>query len=221
MLRYPVLLLDYDGTMAETRPAILRGIQEGLAEMGHAKLDRATLNEHLGRGATLHDFYRGLVAESTDEQADTFVASYRYHYLQADRDETVLFPGVKDTLRALAAQGYDMAVISNKHEPTLVDGIERFGLGTWIRLALGAVEDQPRKPDPAVWTERLQPVLGSAKPEDCLIVGDTSADLGFAQNMGMDACWATYGHGNAEACAAYRPALQIGSFPELLNVLPS
>ncbi|TPW36620.1 HAD family hydrolase [Oecophyllibacter saccharovorans] len=221
----PILLLDYDGTLAETRPAICRAIREGLLTMGLPPLAPGVLEDHLGRGATLAQFYKGLVPGATPEAIAAFEAAYRAHYKQADAEDTVLFPGVARTLETLRKRGYLMIALSNKHEGTLLEGIDRLGLKPYLAAALGAVPGLPRKPEAAVWTERMQPVLarlgrGEAQPSEALLVGDTTADLGFGQAVGMPVAWASYGHGTPDSCTPYQPQFQINSFPELLDHLP-
>ncbi|MUG89841.1 HAD family hydrolase [Bombella sp. ESL0385] len=219
MLRYPVLLLDYDGTLAETRPAIIRSLREAFEDIGRTPPSAAELAERLGKGDALQGFYKGLVNDSSPEEAERYVAAYRKRYAQVDAEETFLYDGVHEVLPILKQRGYRLVALSNKHGPTLRHSLARFQLDGFFEVALGAEEGLPRKPEQEVFQHRLAPLFPSVPAAGFLMVGDTTADIGFAQTLGMDVCWASYGHGVAEVCKALKPTYHIDSlweFPTLL-----
>lgn len=219
MPRFPVLLLDYDGTLAETRPAILRSLSEAFEDQGLTPPSYETLGRQLGRGGTLKDFYQAMVSGSTSEDGLAFAQSYRSRYIQADLEETHLYDGVYDVLSALSERGHTLVVLSNKHAPTLERSLERFDLKRYMAASFGAEEDKPRKPQKEVLTERLRPLFPETAVSDFLMVGDTTADLKFSHATGIASCWASYGHSTAEVCEALKPTYRIDRLQELLDVL--
>lgn len=221
MLRYPVLLLDYDGTLAETRPAILRSLQEAFKELGVTPPSQEYLGTQLGKGGTLKDFYKVMVEQSSAEDAQRYVDAYRRCYIQADDEETFLYEGTHEVLRELRQRGYRLIALSNKHGPTLLRSLKRFQLEEFFEGALGAEDNLPRKPQKEVLTQRVAPLCPAVPPEHFLMVGDTTADLNFAANTGLDVCWAAYGHGAPHVCEALNPTYCINALPELLGVLAS
>ncbi|GBQ07611.1 HAD family hydrolase [Saccharibacter floricola] len=220
MPRFPVLLLDYDGTLAETRPAILRSLSEAFADQGLTPPSPETLGRQLGRGGTLKEFYQAMVSGSTAEEGLAFAAAYRKHYIQADLEETHLYDGVHEVLDALVKRGHQLVVLSNKHAPTLGPSLERFDLKKYLTAFMGAEDDKPRKPQKEVLTERVRPLFPNVPISDFLMVGDTTADLGFSRNTGIASCWASYGHSTEEAIASIlTPDYRIDRLSELLDVL--
>lgn len=217
--RYPLLLIDYDGTLAETRPAILRGLKEAFRATHHRVPPEKEMADHLGHGGTLLDFFQGAVPGSTMEEAQDFIRIYREHYLVADDEETRLFPDVRKTLQTLKNQHYDLVVVSNKLSTTLEKSLERFGINSFFSGVIGAEEGKARKPDPAVYTQRLRPLYPQVTPGNILMVGDTLADLQFAKATQMASCWAAYGHGVETACLAEMPDYQIRHFHELPGLI--
>lgn len=217
--RYPVLLLDYDGTMAETRPAILCALQEALRDCGCATLNETAARRLLAGGGTLHDFFRAHEPNATLQEMDAFAADYHKRYLAADLKETHLFPGVKETIPVLRESGFRLISVSNKREDTLRESLTRFELIQYFEAVVGAEVGEPRKPDASVWTERVAPLLPGIAPGACLAVGDTEADLEFANNAGTGSCWAMYGFGNPVHCEALHPDYRIATFPDLLTLL--
>lgn len=220
MLRYPILLLDYDGTLAETRPAILRSLEEAFEDIGRTPPPRSYLQERLGKGDALQGFYQSIVDEgASTEEAQRYVAAYRERYTQADEEETYLYDGAHEVLQILQGRGYKMVAVSNKHGPTLRHSLDRFQLEPFFEAAIGAEEGLPRKPEKEVFTQRLAHLLPGWKAEQFLMVGDTTADINFAQTLGMDVCWASYGHGVEEVCKALKPNYQLDSLWELPALL--
>ncbi|MCX5617308.1 HAD family hydrolase [Bombella sp. TMW 2.2543] len=220
MRRYPILLLDYDGTLAETRPAILRSLQEAFEDIGHTPPSRAYLQERLGKGDALQGFYQSIMEEGASvEEAQRYVAAYRSRYTQADEEETYLYDGAHEVLHILQERGYRLVALSNKHGPTLRHSLARFHLEPFFEAVLGAEDDLPRKPQQEVFTQRVQRLFPGTSAHDFLMIGDTTADINFAQALGMDVCWASYGHGVAEVCKALKPTYHFESLWELPNLL--
>ena len=52
-----------------------------------------------------------------------------------------------------------------------------------------------------------------------IMVGDTSTDIQFAQNIGIDSCWAKYGLGNEEDCYSLAPNYCIDSITDVLPIV--
>ncbi|MEN3176737.1 HAD family hydrolase [Gluconobacter sp. OJA] len=218
MTRFPIVLLDYDGTLAETQPAILRSLKEAFEASGYKGPSSDALKHQLSKGGTLQTLFQAIVPDSDGDDAQAFVRHYRAYYPKADQEETVLFDGVKSVLDDLKADGATLVILSNKHAPTVHASIKRFGLGGWISNVIASEPDYPHKPDPRVMTDRVRPLFPEVPASDFLMVGDTAADLGFARNSGIASCWASYGHGSATQCIDLKPDFQIDSIAGLLNV---
>lgn len=218
MIRFPMLLLDYDGTLAETRPAILRSLREAFLASGFGAPSDEVLKAELSRGGTLQTLFLALVPGTDGQAAAEFVRHYRAVYPRADAEETVLFDGVRQALETLKTRGHTLVVLSNKHAPVVRDSVARFGLGALFSAVLGSEPDTPHKPDPEVLNTRILPLFPDAARSDFLMVGDTAADLAFARNTQIASCWAKYGHGASDQCAGLNPDMTITSFPDLLDL---
>lgn len=219
MLCFPLLLLDYDGTLAETRPAILRSLSRAFTACGIESPDDDALEAQLGRGGTLFEFYGAIVPGAPAVEAAEFVTAYRCHYDQADEEETMLFDDVPDVLAQLRQEGYCLVALSNKHAATLQKGLLRFGLSAFFAGIFGAEDHLPRKPEKTVWLNRVSPVFPQFGREAALMVGDTTADLRFARNARLASCWAEYGHGTKEACLELKPDYCISKITDLPGML--
>ncbi|MGC8966940.1 MAG: HAD family hydrolase [Thermus sp.] len=95
-----------------------------------------------------------------------------------------LTPGAEETLRALKAEGYPLAVVSN-WDATLPEILEVVGLKRYFdHLAVSALLGHA-KPDPRLFKEALA-ALG-VTPGEAVHVGDSEADLLGAEAVGMRA----------------------------------
>ena len=72
----------------------------------------------------------------------------------------------------------------------------------------------PCKPAPDVILTALA-ALG-AKPEECLIVGDSPADMEAGRRAGVKTCAVRYGYGKAEKLAEWAPDYWVDDLRELL-----
>jgi phosphoglycolate phosphatase-like HAD superfamily hydrolase len=57
----------------------------------------------------------------------------------------------------------------------------------------------------------------NARPEDCLFVGDSAADMEAGRKAGMRTCAVRYGYGKPEILAQWRPDYWIDHPSELLS----
>ncbi|MBS1093096.1 HAD family hydrolase [Gluconobacter wancherniae] len=219
MTRFPIVLLDYDGTLAETRPAILRSLAVALKECDVPPPPLEELAQELARGATLGELFRTLMPGSTSEQEQHFIAAYRNHYPAADQEETFLFDGAAEMIEGLHRLGIKPVILSNKHRPFVDASLERFGLTGRVAAVLGSEPSQPAKPDARVMTDRVLPLFPGAAIEDFLMVGDTVTDIRFAQAAGIAVCWVSYGHGLEQVCRDLKPDFEISDVRDLLKLV--
>ncbi|TPW36619.1 HAD family hydrolase [Oecophyllibacter saccharovorans] len=217
--RDPVLLIDYDGTMAATRPAITGALQAALQACGCHRLDPRAVAYFLAGGGTFFDFFHAHVPDATPQEDRKFITAYHQHYLVLNREETHLFPGVAQTLKTLFEAGYTLVSVSNKWEVALRECLQQFDVLRYFTAVVGSEIGAPRKPQATLWTERIAPLLPGVQARDCLAVGDTAADIEFGHNAGIPVCWARYGFGDAAQCEALKPQYSIADFPALLPIV--
>ncbi|GBR45311.1 HAD family hydrolase [Neokomagataea thailandica] len=213
-----IFLLDYDGTLAETRPAILSCLALAFEAVLEPSPSAEALKEQLSRGGTLATLFQAFVPQCDLSKAQAFEKAYRARYLEEDEGKTVLFDGVVPVLEALKAKNIHLAVLSNKHAPTVLASIKRFQLGHFFDAVIGSEPGHAVKPDRRVMDERVRLVYPDAAVERFMMVGDTTADLLFARRAGLASCWARYGHGRAEQCVEQNPDYIIDDVCGLLDL---
>jgi phosphoglycolate phosphatase len=143
-----------------------------------------------------------------------YSADYSAHAVEASR----LFPGVADTLGRMAAEGWGLAVCTNKPEAPARALLRAFGLEGLIRTVGGGDSFPVRKPDPRHLLATLAAAGGSA--DRAVMVGDNVNDVAAATGAGLPCIFAAWGYGPPEmAAGAAATATGFSEVPELARAL--
>ena len=207
------IVFDFDGTLADTRRGILATAQETLRRMGLPPADETAMAATIGL-PLIENFTRGV--GMSEEEARHAVAIYREIFEEVAVPVIDLFPGVEETLRTLAGRGIPMAVASSRGQRSLEMLMQKTGLTAFIPLScLFGVENAAR-PKPA--PDLMYVILGrlGVKPEETLVVGDTTFDIEMGRNAGCHTCAVSYGNQSADTLAGAYPDYIIDDLRKLL-----
>jgi phosphoglycolate phosphatase len=205
---FPVYLFDVDGTLLESAADICGAIQEVLSHTHQNQVADEFLRGYIGRH--LLDLFEDLFPGYTGEQYDELIRQYRAVYLAREHRLTRPYPGVAETLAALAGR---KATVTTKGTPTTRAVLEKFGLIQYFDHVQGT-DGFPSKPAPDVVLASIH-ALG-ARPEDCLLVGDAPPDMEAGSRAGVKICAVEYGYGKPAELARWSPDYTIRSIGELL-----
>ena len=114
----------------------------------------------------------------------------------------------------LAALPGKKSTATTKGSPTTRIVLEMFGLLPYFDHVQGT-DGFPCKPEPDVLFRSMEAV--GAKPEDCLFIGDSAADMEAGRRAGMQTCAVLYGYGKEEALAQWKPDYWITNPNQLLS----
>lgn len=98
--------------------------------------------------------------------------------------EELLKPFVKETLKSLDKLGYRFAVATSTGAEMTKDHLVRAGIFHYFSAIVSGEMVQFGKPHPEIFLKAAE--LAGAKPEDCIAVGDSPADVLSAHNAGME-----------------------------------
>jgi phosphoglycolate phosphatase len=217
--RPEVVLLDFDGTLAATHFAVIECINRTAAKLGHTLLGRDTISRAIAEGLPLPETFTTAIRGLTPHQVAACVDIYRGLYAKVDLEHSRLFDGVGTTIKTIHEAGVRLAVVSNKGPIAIAGALQRFGLAPFIAQVLGANPGLPTKPDPALFDLDIATAFPNVPRSAFLMVGDTIADIRFAQSIGIPSCWASYGYGDPIACKQLAPEHEISCFRQLLSIL--
>jgi phosphoglycolate phosphatase len=218
--RYPLILLDLDGTLVDSFADIAAGVRAACAHIGVAAAD--DLVALVRRGAPLEEIYELAVgaAVADDPRFVAFAGAYRAHYFDGHGclSSTVVFHGVRETLEALRARAPRprLAVATTKRTETARRVLAGVGLLPLVDEVVGA-DGLAAKPDPATLVEAARRV--GVDVRHAIMVGDTDRDVLAARRAGCAAAAVTYGGMPREELAASGPDHLLDRFGELLAVV--
>lgn len=204
--QFPVYLFDVDGTLLDSAADICGAIQSVLAARQCAVTDDLLLR-YIGRH--LNDLFLDLLPELSPEQMDEMVADYRRVYHGRNHSSTRAYPGVAEALASLPGR---KSTATTKGTPTTRLVLEKFGLIDYFDHVQGT-DGFPAKPSPDVIFASLQ-ALGADR-EDCLLIGDSAADMEAGRRAGIKTCAVLWGYGTREALAEWQPDYWLSDPSEL------
>jgi len=195
--RFPVYIFDIDGTLLDSAPDICGAVQQVLTSNGASEKDFAYLRSFVG--LHLIDLFQDVFPAFDAAQIDALIKQYRAIYLGRCHRQTKLFPGAKE---ALAALGGRKSTATTKGTPTTRAVLTQFGLIQYFDHVQGT-DGIPYKPAPDVILTAMA-ALG-ARAEECLMVGDSTADMAAGHAAGVKTCAVRYGYGNQQEMARFEP----------------
>lgn len=209
-----LVILDFDGTLADTQPIIIASIQHTLRELHLPSRNDAECRSIIG--LPLAQCFVTLCGVD-DEMAECCADVYRRVFDELNIDGTVhLFPHVLETLEALHDRGLLLAICSSRGRPTLEGFVKTFRLEPYVSMVVSANDVQHHKPHP----EPVQKILAALKvaPEEAVVVGDASYDILMGRAAGCRTCGVTYGNQPAADLLAAGADMLIDVFSELILI---
>ena len=206
--RFPVYLFDVDGTLVDSALDITAAITQALQRTRQTEVPAEFLRTYIGRH--LIDLFEHLLPEFTRADHDQLIAEYRTIYLARGHQNTRVYPGVAETLAALGGR---KSTATTKGSPTTGLILEQFGLRQYFEHVQGT-DGFPSKPEPDVILKALEGL--GARPEDCLMVGDSGPDMEAGRRAGVKTCAVRWGYGSHTEMAHFNPDYWIDQPSELL-----
>ncbi|MBO5602505.1 MAG: HAD-IA family hydrolase [Prevotella sp.] len=209
-----LVILDFDGTMADTRSLIVRTMQKVIATL---HLDKRTDEECAAMiGLPLKETFTTLLPISK-EQGLECERLYREIFAASDPIKSVnLFPKVLETIAALHSKGITLTIASSRGHESLDAYVEEMRLAPYIHYVLGAEDVEHAKPQPDAVLKTLRE-LGFT-PEETLVVGDMTYDILMGSRAGAHTCGVTYGNGTREELLSVNAESIIDDFEQLLTI---
>lgn len=191
---YCAVVLDLDGTIADTAADIREALVRALATEGLPPIDVASVRLMIGGGPKVlveRALHRLGVPARTDLVERLAAGFHREAGLQGIRN-TRLFDGVESTLQQLHRAGVRVGLCSNKPDDLCRKFVRDIGIATYIDEILGSSDEMPKKPDPAL----LLGVIGrlGVPPGETLYIGDSETDVLTARAAGVPVMLVSYGY---------------------------
>ena len=188
------VVFDLDGTLAETAPDLIDALNHVLALDGIDPVPVEAARSLLGAGgrALIQRGYaragRDLPKEKLDDLFSVFLAFYNDHIA----DKSTLFPGVVACLDRCRAEGWRLAVCTNKMEYSSKLLLEKLGALDYFAFVCGQDTFGVAKPDPAPLVETVASAGGELGR--AIMIGDSVTDIRTARAAGMPVIAVDFGY---------------------------
>jgi len=187
-------VFDLDGTLADTSADLIEGANRALADLGvSGRLNPKSDAGVSGRGglAMLRLGLERSGEKLADEALQAVWREFIRHYEAVIADASRFFPGAAEALDALRADGWRLAICTNKPERLARRLLEDLGELSRFDALVGADTLPVRKPDPAPFFEAVARAGGTA--ERAIMIGDTVTDRRTAEAAGAPCVLVDFG----------------------------
>ena len=180
---FEAVIFDWDGTLADTRQAIVISFQKALSEI-NCKVSNEYIERRIGIGAadTFRDILRSAKMQFDEKLIQRLVE--RKSQLEIElTDRVKLFLGARELLEALHGK-VKMGLASMNNRSVVIHLLKAKDLEKYFDTVLTAESISHSKPNPEIFLKAASKL--KASPEKCVVVEDSIFGVKAAKlaNMG-------------------------------------
>lgn len=210
----PIVVFDLDGTLAETAPDIMRVLNVILVreQLPALPLERARELVGAGARALIERGFRVSGKPLEPETLERLFEDFLLIYAQDVASDSFIHDGVMDAMATLEAEGFKLAVCTNKpilHTRLILD---HFGIADRFAAVAGRDSFPYHKPDPRHLTLTIEAAGGD--PRRAVMIGDSRTDIDTARAAGIPSICVPFGYTDV-AIESLNPDRVIQHFDEL------
>ena len=209
-----IILFDLDGTLTDSGEGITKCVKLALDHF-HIPVESLDSLRYFV-GPPLRDSF--VKAGVPEDQVEEAIAVYRSRYTNVGLFENVPYPGIRELLEKLTAQGHRLFVATSKPEEMAVRVLQKFDLFRYFQRVCGATMDKSRDSKSAVIAYLLE---SAGNGENAIMVGDTAFDVIGAAEHGIGTIGVSWGYGNVEEMRSAGAVAIANTTEELLFLLQS
>ena len=216
MANYKVVMLDFDGTIARTIPAILHASEKMLNMHGYT-IDPVQVERNFG--LALPEAFRCFANDPTidDETIEQMVVEFNNIYREECEPLIELFDGVAVTLDALKRAGVTLLIASNNIRSVLERLTSRLNIAHYFDGIICADDVVNTKPSPDIALLALERY--GVNGNEALVVGDSTYDMDMGRGANCDLCGVSFGSHTPEMLRAKGAHYIIDHYSELQKIV--
>jgi beta-phosphoglucomutase len=179
---FEAVIFDWDGTLADTRQAIVIAFQKALSEI-NCKVSDEYIERRIGIGAadTFRDILRSAKMQFDEKLIQCLVE--RKSQLEIElTDRVKLFLGARELLEALRGK-VKMGLASMNNRSVVIHLLKAKDLENYFDTVLAAESISHSKPDPEIFLKAASKL--KASPEKCVVVEDSIFGVKAAKSANM------------------------------------
>jgi len=210
--RWPVVIFDLDGTLADTVNLIVESYQHAFRTVMGREEDPDVIRSWIGR--PLSSAFRDHAPDHADQLYATYLS------WNADNTERLIrsYEGAREVLVALNEAGAKVGVATSKRRESAQQAMDLLGLSSHVSALVALEDTELHKPEPAPLLLAMER-LGESHPSRAAYVGDAVVDVLAGKAAGMATIAVTWGAGVRANLDKVRPDGIATTPPELRDLL--
>lgn len=183
MLSKKAVIFDMDGVIIDSEPIHSRVKMDTFAHF-NLPFDEADLIHYMGRTSRVI-FGETLAKHGRTDVTAADMAAYKHeHYLEVLESGAIEpVAGSVEFIKALHEAGIPMALATSSNVRAMNAVLDNFGIRRFFSSILSGGELPESKPHPAIYLISAQRL--GVKPEDCMVIEDTTNGIHAAKAAGM------------------------------------
>ena len=218
MSNLKLVVFDCDGTLVDSQHMIVAAMGRAMTAHGLPALPRATVLSIVG--LSLEQAITKLLPAEDLATIALVQESYRQAFFHLRDDPELhepLFEGTREVLEQLSARDdVLLGVATGKSQRGLRAILELHNIRD-LFVTLQTADDHPSKPHPSMMLQAMAET--GARPENTVIVGDTSYDMVMGREARVRPIGVSWGYHEADELHAHGAELVVNQFAELRPVL--
>jgi phosphoglycolate phosphatase len=209
-----ILLFDLDGTLTDSRPGIVSGMQYALGVLGLPVPPEEALLRFIG--PPTHDAFRELLSSSDPELNARAIGIYRERYGKQGLYENSVYPGVAEGIAALSEAGATLFVATSKPQVFARRILDHFELSGYFKGVYGSELSGERSNKGDLIAHVL---TQESLTNDAWMIGDRLHDVRGAKLNGLRSAGVLWGYGSGEELTEAGADATFANMPELVEAL--
>ena len=209
-----LVVFDLDGTLLDTHADLIDSLNHTIASIGLAPVSYDDLTHLVGHGAKVM-IERACKLHGhplTEDESGPLLQRFIAHYSSTMPGHTKPYPGLIAAMDNLKANGFTLAVCTNKLESLARTLIDALGLTHYFAAITGGDTFPVRKPDARHLLGTIEKAGGT--PERSIMVGDRFNDIAVAKNAAVASIGVPFGYSDVPI-ESLEPTRIIQHFDEL------
>ena len=210
----PCLVLDLDGTLVDTAGDLTATLNDILVSEGFTPVSAQEARTMVGHGARtmLSNALLAAGVTAEPERLDNLMAEFVDIYAGRIAETSRPFPGAVAAIDRFAADGWRLAVCTNKFERHSRLLLSALGIADRFAVIAGQDTYGVRKPDPRHLEETIRAAGGDRR--QAVMVGDSEVDVQAARAAGVPVVAVSFGYSQVPVADLAADRI-IGHFDEL------
>ena len=212
------IVFDLDGTLIDTAPDLIGGINRVLAAEGQPTAPAHVMQSEISLGS--RKMIEAALAHNgvslSGRDVERIFQAFLKHYAENIAVESKPFAHLDRVIADCSAAGATLAVCTNKREELAKLLLDKLDMSRHFRAIAGWNTFPVMKPDPAHLIGTIE--MAGGDPKRSVMVGDSETDILTAKAAGIPVIAVTFGYTHRPV-HEFGPDVVIGSYAEFASAL--